>query len=137
MQLLVFSSSNSTWIWNTSSSCNFHASRWLIILPSTYQNPVYWPFLSGTREHFNSVTQSGMGIQFWCLFSLTFSVYFVYNSNQVFWGSIFDDFNLLMRIPLRKWLCLLARQVFYSQNIYSISLDNCTNIVAELNKYNN
>ncbi len=50
----------------------------------------------------------------------TSSVYFVYNSKHIFWGSVFDDFDLPIRIPLRKLKCLFARQIFFSQNIHSI-----------------
>ncbi len=64
------------------------------------------------------------------------SVYCIYNLTCVFWGSTFDDFNLSIGIPLRKWSFLFARQVFCSQNIHSISLDNYMIIVTDLNNYN-
>lgn len=104
MKMSVFSSRNSTSIWNTLISSNSHVLSWLIILQSTYQNPVYLPHLSGARECINSITHSGIGIWFWCpsLLPWTFSVYFLYNLKHFFWASTFDDFNLWIRIPCRN-----------------------------------
>ncbi len=94
----------------------------MINLPSAYQNPVYCQLLSGARERINFVTQSGMGIWFWCpsLLPWTFSVYLVYNLMHIFWGPTFDDFNMPIKISLRKGWCLFARQVLFSQNVHSI-----------------
>ncbi len=118
MKMLVFSLSNSTWIWNNLLYPNWHALNWLIIFPLAYQKPVYCPLISGTREYIDSIMHNGFRILLRCpsLLSWNFSVYFVYNSKWIFWGSTIKDFNLFIQISWKKHKCLFTRQVFLSHN---------------------
>ncbi len=87
INLSVFTSHISMWRWTTLTSSRWYSLIWLIIFPSAYQNPEYLPFLSGDSNYVSSITQSGMGLQFWCTSSVPwpFSSYLVYDEKNFVW----------------------------------------------------